>query len=88
MKKTSFKQRQDALNEWKEEASILGMSEASIKKVEKDFLEKDALIRMWEQEVSYFSSIGERDEKDLALDEANEIHNELLESLSLKRIAS
>jgi hypothetical protein len=43
---------------------------------------------MWEQEASHFSSIGEREEKDLALDEAKEIHNELLESLSLKRIAS
>ncbi len=88
MEKTNFKQRQDAFKEWLEEAQILGLPKDIIKKVENEFFEKDRLIRNWEEEAQYFGSLGETEEKNLALDEAFEIHAELLEYLSLKKMAS
>jgi hypothetical protein len=88
MKKTNYTQRQDALKEWMSEVIILGMPENVIKKNQKDFERKDKMIRRWEEEARFFQEIGEKEESDLCLDEAHEIHNELLENLSIKKFAA
>ena len=88
MKKTSYRQRQDALKEWFCEAAILGMPKSVIKKTQKDFEVKDKMIRRWEEEARFFHEIGEKEESDLCLDEAHEIHIELLENLSIKKFAA
>jgi hypothetical protein len=88
MKKTNYRQRQDALKEWIREAVILGMPKSVIKKTQKDFEVKDKVIRRWEEEASFFQEIGEKEESDLCSDEAHEIHIELLENLSIKKFAA
>ena len=88
MRKTSYKQRYEVFKEWKAEGIIEGMPGSIISKVEREFFEKDKLIRRWEEEAKNFSDIGENEERDLALDEAFEIQCELVESLNLKKFAS
>lgn len=88
MRKTNFKQRHDALKEWKSEALIQGLPKNLIERVEKDFFEKDKMIRRWEEEAQAFREMGEKEEADLSLDEAHEIHNELLDLLSIKKFAA
>ena len=88
MEKTSYYHRQKALNEWILEAVIQGIPLNQIQKVEKDFYDLDKTIRRWEEEADYFQSKGESQERDLALDEAHELHNELLNSLLISKFAA
>ncbi|RLA64966.1 MAG: hypothetical protein DRQ88_09605 [Epsilonproteobacteria bacterium] len=88
MEKTSYYQRQKALNEWILEAVIQGIPVSQIQRVERDFYELDEKIRRWEEEADYFLGKGEIEEQNLALDEAHEIQNELVNSLLISKFAA
>ncbi|TDJ07100.1 MAG: hypothetical protein E2O68_04060 [Deltaproteobacteria bacterium] len=88
MEKTSYYHRQKALNEWILEAVIQDMPVSQIQRVERDFFELDTKIRRWEEEANYFLSKGESEEQNLALDEAHELHNELVSSLQISKFAA
>ena len=88
MEKTSYYHRQNALHEWILEAVIQGMPVNQIQKVEREFFDLDKKIKRWEEEADYFLAKGESEERDLAIDEAHELHNELISSLQISKFAA